>query len=454
MKFDPLINQIPDYDRFFTVDEHNQRSRQLAEKYPDTVRLRSGGKSRRGEEIPILEIGSGSRNALLFGCPHPNEPIGAMMLDALSEFLAREEKLLQELDYTWHIIKIIDVDGTRLNEGWFASGHSIENYARNFYRPPGHQQVEWTFPIQYKTMNFQSPLPETRILMDLIQSCRPDFMYSLHNSGFGGAYYYITGDSPELYPELHRIPRAFNIPLSLGEPEVPFFEHLAPAIFKLFSVRELYDHMAQHTEKDPAEILRMGAGSDEYAESFGSTYSLVTEVPYFYDSRVENEKELSITRRESLQISLDRERENLDFFHHIFELAGEYLDQESPFYPPLIETIKTGRENLKTQENWVNSDEKLERPATAAEDFDNRHARDFYRVLGLGMLNRLLAESGKKFGSPEKLVQATRETEENFSRRISELEKSLDYRVIPIKTLVGIQMLAGLSTASYIQEKR
>ncbi len=454
MNFEPLGKLIPDYSRFFTVDEHNERTLELVKKYPETVRITHEGTSRAGDKIPVLEIGSGSRHALLFGCPHPNEPIGAMMLDTLCNLLAREEGLLKELDYTWHIIKIIDVDGTRLNEGWFDKKDSIESYAENFYRPPGYKQVEWTFPVQYKTLNFQSPLPETQLLMDLIETYQPDFMYSLHNSGFGGAYYYISGDSPELYPHLHNIPKKFGVPLSLGEPEIPFFEHLAPAIFKLFSSKELYDHLAKHTDKDPAEILRMGAGSDEYAERICKTYSLVTEVPYFYDSRVEDKTELDITRKESLLANLKRQREYLSLLETILGTAGKFIDTESPFFFPINEVIETGTESLKADENWIQSDEKLNRPATAAEDFDNQNVSAFYRCLYLGMLKRLMKASREKFGSEDKVIRASKEADLAFSNQIKILNENLNYEAIPIKNLVGIQLLTGLYTAKYIQENR
>lgn len=452
MKFESLIRHIPDYKRFYTVDEHNERTHELVKQYPKTVRISQEGRSRKGEPIPVLEIGRGSRQALLFGCPHPNEPIGAMMLDCLTEFLAREEALLQELDYTWHIIKIIDVDGTRLNQGWFDDRESIASYARNFYRPPGYQQVEWTFPVCYKTLNFQSPLPETQLLMQLIETYKPDFMYSLHNSGFGGAYYYISQESPELYPLLHEVPAYFDIPLSLGEPEIPFFEHLAPAIFKLFKVTDLYDHLAQHSAEDPAKLLNMGAGSDEYAERMANTYSLVAEVPYFYDGRVTNEEEIDISRKESLQNSLNRQKEYLHFLESVMDRAGEYLDRESPFFSTMEETLQAGVKNVQAEENWLEADAKLTQKATIAQDFDNRYGKEFYRVLGLGMMQRLLRASEERFGQEELLLQARSDVESEFKRWINYLETNLEYKAIPIPTLVGIQLLAGLHTADYVQK--
>ena len=123
-------------------------------------------------------------------------------------------------------MKCIDPDGTRLNEGWFKGPFDIYTYASNFYRPAGKDQVEWTFPIEYKTLKFDSPLPETQALMELIDTAKPHFLYALHNAGFGGAYFYINRQVPSLYPELHRAIENLGIPLSQGEPEVPWAKHL------------------------------------------------------------------------------------------------------------------------------------------------------------------------------------------------------------------------------------
>ena len=64
-----------------------------------------------------------------------------MMLEYLSLRLAEDDSLRESLGYTWYLIKCIDPDGTRLNEGWFKGPFSIENYARHFYRPASFQQV-------------------------------------------------------------------------------------------------------------------------------------------------------------------------------------------------------------------------------------------------------------------------------------------------------------------------
>ena len=95
-----LLNAIPDYKEFLTLEELNASSASLAAAYPDVVSEFEMGKSTEGRPIMGLKIGEGSKNALIFGCPHPNEPIGTMLLEHFTKALAENEELRRELDYT------------------------------------------------------------------------------------------------------------------------------------------------------------------------------------------------------------------------------------------------------------------------------------------------------------------------------------------------------------------
>ncbi|CAF1526914.1 unnamed protein product, partial [Adineta steineri] len=139
--YDSLMNSVPDYSRFFTVDELINRSRNLALKRSSLVQYRGIGHSQNGETIPMLTIGNGAKSLLLYACPHPNEPIGTLLIDFLLNALFDHSELLDK--YTWHLIPCVDPDGTRLNEGWFTGPFTISNYARYFYRPRLQEQVEW-----------------------------------------------------------------------------------------------------------------------------------------------------------------------------------------------------------------------------------------------------------------------------------------------------------------------
>ncbi|HBJ80992.1 peptidase M14, partial [Pseudothermotoga sp.] len=361
-----------------------------------------------------------------------------------------DEQLRSHFDYTWYLIKVIDPDGTKLNEGWFSNPQSIKSYAGNFYRPPGYRQVEWTFPVDYKTLHFHEPLPETQTLMKIMEEEKPVFMYSLHNAGFGGVYYYISDDSPELYEDFHAIPHRFKVPLALGEPEVPYLKMLSKAIYKLSPITEEYDYLEKHAKVDPAQIIRAGASSDEYAKRVADTYSLVCEVPYYYDPRIEDISEAQMTRKEARLISWESSTKQYEFVREIFEICKNYSNEKSPFYEVLENYVEIMPEHLNAEKNWIETDPQLQRKATVAEVFDNTCVTQFYQSLMLGMLKRFVNEILENY-EDEKLSEVKKKVDGQFDKKIDYLEKNLNYRAIPIKDLVAIQLLAGLKTAEYVQ---
>ena len=106
MKLQAVLDLIPEIHEFMTPEEMDESTFALAKQYPDIVQVDQVGESTRNYPIYRLKIGSGQKKALIFGCPHPNEPIGAMMIEHLAKILCEQPALLQELDTTFHLIKI------------------------------------------------------------------------------------------------------------------------------------------------------------------------------------------------------------------------------------------------------------------------------------------------------------------------------------------------------------
>jgi len=72
--FQRVLDAVPDYEVFLTVDELDASARALAEEFPDTVTLFEAGRSRKGHPILCLKIGDGPRNdPRAMACP-PSEP--------------------------------------------------------------------------------------------------------------------------------------------------------------------------------------------------------------------------------------------------------------------------------------------------------------------------------------------------------------------------------------------
>ncbi|PWK86969.1 zinc carboxypeptidase [Lentzea atacamensis] len=207
---------VPEIDRVYTVDEANSAVDELVAEAPSVCRVRRIGTSRQGEPLRLLSVGHGARNALVIGCPHPNEPIGLLTVTHLARLIASTPDLRDGIDFAWHFIPCIDPDGTRLNEGWFAGPHTIREYHSQFYRPALRDQPEWTFPVLDERACLDRTLPETEALARVIDDLRPDFQYSLHNADFGGVFFILGKDVPGLPGDLAAAAARLGVPLSLG----------------------------------------------------------------------------------------------------------------------------------------------------------------------------------------------------------------------------------------------
>jgi hypothetical protein len=445
--FETILEETPHYKTFYSVDELNASSEKLAYEHPDKVKIFKIGRSRNGDDIKALRIGKGKKTALLFGFPHPNEPIGSMTLEYLTGRLV-EDPTLGKLDYAWFIVKCADPDGARLNEGWFKGPFTPLNYALNYYRPPGFQQIEWTFPIKYKTINWNKPIPETRALMRLMKNKKPQFMYSLHNSGFGGVYFYVSAPCKPLYAIFQDFAKKEKLPLHLGEPEAPHIKRLAKAIFKMPTSAETYEFLKKHTDKDPAKIINYGTSSDDYARRVANSFTLVCEMPYYYDPRIGDTSTSDVQRETAVLHSIKLAEERNDFINSKYsEVKASIRNQKDkkPFVDAIEDSLKRFPDTIAAQKHWAHTDPKLKRKATVAEKFDSYVISLFYNLLSFGMLYRCVKGTENE------------KTEREVLRQIQEwnkkLEKQLSYRVIPIRSLVKVQLGSALVTAEYISKK-
>lgn len=442
--FESIIEEVPNYKSFYTVDELKSSSEKLAHKYPDKVKIFEIGKSRKGEKIEAIKIGEGKESALLFGFPHPDEPIGSMTLEYLAQRLA-EESSLDKLGFTWYIVKCIDPDGARLNEGWFKGPFTPKHFALNYYRPPGYQQVEWNFPIKYKTLCWDKPIPETKALMKIIKNVKPSFMYSLHNSGFGGVYFYVSDPCKPLYRKLHNVVKKENLPLHLGEPETPFMKERAKAIFNLPPASETYDFLKKHTKKDPAKIINHGTSSDDYARRVAKTFTLVCEMPYYFDERITDTSKSDVARKDAILYGLKLAEERFNFIKQKYSQVKSSVKnypEKRPFVDEIEDYLERFPDFVASRKHWAKTDRKLNRMATIAERFDSHVVSRFYGLLSFGMLYRC-AKDTKNEKIEKEVLKKIKEWNE-------ELEKQLKYKVIPIQSLVRVQLGSALFAAEYI----
>ena len=456
---DRIMAKVPDYQTFMTVDEMDASSRRLAEAYPGVVELFEAGRSRSGHPIYCLKIGSGSENAICYGTPHPNEPIGSMLLEAFSAILAEDAEVRAALDYTWYIIKAWDVDGTRLNEPWFKGPYGIANYVRHFFRPAPTRQVDWTFPIDYKNLHFHDTIPETRAVQDLIDGLHPKFLYSLHNSAFGGVYWYVTQPFEEaFYERLRQVAAKNGLPVDLGEPEAPYIAKLSPAVYQNISQADSYDYYESYGEEHPERLCCTGDCSAVYGKEKCGAFTLLTELPYFFNPAICDLSESDMLRRDANLYALDYRKEMREFAAETMKIAWHYIDPENPF-KFAMNGFNSISDDSATRKMLLTNPE-YQKNATVAEKFSNINLQPFFSCLTLCLytrahemeLEQMEARGENKPEKKEALAKAFHLFEDMLLEKAAEAEKNLKYEIVPIQKLIRIQLESGLLVASKIRE--
>jgi hypothetical protein len=441
-----ILKQIPDYKEFMTVNELDKSSQSLADEY-ESVEFKKIGKSTEGRNISYLKVGQGTKNALLFAFPHPNEPIGSLTIEFLARFLAENPEVTKEMGYTWYLIKAIDPDGAALNEGWFKGEFSPIKYAKNYYRPAPHEQIEWTFPVKYKKLEFSDPPPETMTLMRLMEEIKPAFMYSLHNAGFCGVYWYITHEVEAMYSGFLSLANQVNLPVHKGEPEAPYIKQLHQAIFLSLGIHEAYDFYEENGVENPQKLIKSGTSSDDYLKRLtnGQGFTLVCEMPYFYDRILDNDSLSKHDRREKVLESLEYYRKAHQFLKPRFDTIKKYCDKNSRLFTAVADGVENFEKRIAPQVHHAQKSPMYEGNATKAQAFTSMISFRFYYTLRTAMAARLC-------NNKSELLQIQSELGDWVEQTIQNLLKNTNFEVIPIKKLVQVQVGSAFNAMQHLHQ--
>ena len=442
------IDTVPAYRAFAGVDELHAGLRRIAERHPEVATLRRCGSSRQGNPLWCLTIdgpADGAPEALAFGLPHPNEPIGGLTALHLAERLCADRELRERLGHRWRIVDCVDPDGLRLNEGWLRGPFTRATYARHFYRPAGRDQVEWTFPVNHEQAYFDEPIPETQALMRLIDEHRPALIASLHNSELGGAYYWLSRAEPALHPVLQQVPEHLGIPLDRGEPEAPDLTLLADAIYEATPLATLYER----TVSAGGKWLFEGGSTTWYAGRWGSLM-LVSELPYWYDARAADTTPAPVTYRAALAANAAAIADLAGLLTRTTAAVdGCLLAPGSPFWRAA--RFYAGFLDEAAPARLARSAEPAaDRPATVAEANSLELNVHEWRLRYGGILLRALrgeAAVGNVRGS---VRAALAEVEQRYAEWLAEDAEVAELEPIEIRRLVAVQYAATIAAAAHL----
>ncbi|WP_104090398.1 M14 family zinc carboxypeptidase [Arthrobacter sp. GMC3] len=440
---------LPATDIFPGVDELIERFESFAARRPDLVHRSRIGTSRLGESIPMYSFGTGTMNHLIVAGVHPNEPIGAITALHLAQSLIEDDPFLAVLDAQWHIVPCIDPDGARLNEHWFGRPDDRCFYSRHFYRPARDEQVEWSFPTDYKQAYFDNVIPESQALMRAIDQVKPDLYVALHNGEMGGVYYYLSRPVEELHGALHAIPAHLGLPLDTGEPESPHLEEYAPAIFGMGTVAEAYDFY-EALGVDPLSAVS-GSSSSEYASRHG-TLSLVAELPYWIHPDSDDQTPTDETYRALLLRTAKESKVLHRILQDLLQSAEPFLTLKTPFLTALQDFLPRFEASIEADLRRAELQAAV-RPATVAERFGREDVVHCFRLRYGGMLMRALkaeTEAGLAHPKVHKLLALALSTYVTWETMATRADNA---QAVAIQTLAGAQYAATLAGALVLQER-
>jgi len=432
---DEVLARVPEHERFLEPAELDAAFWDLVEAFPGRARRERIGSSAEGRPIDLVTVGHGSRSVLLVGVPHPNEPVGTLTALFLARLFCEDQGLSRLLDVTLHVVPVADPDGLALNAGWLARPMTLTGYACEFYRPPHHEQVEWSYPVHYATLRFPRPAPETAAVMRVMERARPEIFYSLHNSGFGGVYFYASEDRPEVFTSWRALVDRVGLPVHRGEPEVPYLEPLAPAVYRMFGSADTYEYFARTLGGDPASFIGAGTSGDDWMRGVEpESFSLVCEVPYFSTPMFSDSGSSGISRRQAILEGLDRAA----------TIAGRVADAmtslgEAPSHDRLTRSVlayveKTPKRLAAERANVVAPE--FDREATSGEACDAAWGPVFYHAVYVGEASRVAARAGN---AP--LASSLRDEVGRLDRMLT---SEAGLYALPLRRLVQCQTGAGL----------
>lgn len=447
--FPDIYGRVPEYPHLLTVDELRQRTRRLEQNHPRLVSVRVIGQSKKGEPIELVSVGRGRRSALVVAGLHPNEPIGSLTIEFLIDQLVTNPELRDRLGYTWHFIKTIDPDGMRLNEGWLKGSRMPCAYLHDFFRPALHRQAEYTFPLTEGSVTFAASPPENVAWRQALDLTRPQFLYTLHNAEYGGAFFLTSRPFPALERELQKLPGDCGVQLSaVGEPFADIEERSA-GIFSLPEPRAIIQ-AAQRRGEDAATAWPAGDSSTGYASRFGA-FCFSAEVPYWDDARVFDHSRSDVTLRQVLREHLQR----IDSGTPILERWASMLPAESETRTELLHSLKEALAGRQPQAARL-------RTALAAgkiaEDRLTVSESALYGVtLQLASLRpfAMLARLARAQGDVQAVLPAAAEAQaqDYIDDQLAAVHRLADLRIIPLRSLVGIQAVSGLMAAQLLADQ-
>jgi hypothetical protein len=281
-------------------------------------------------------------------------------------------------------------------------------------------------------------------------------MYSLHNSGFGGVYFYVSRGIGNLFDNLVNFVEKEHLPLHLGEPETPYIKKLYDGVFQMFGIQKQFDYVEAKGIENPQEFITCGTSSYDYLKRIAGeeSFTLVCEMPYFYHNSIGDTTLTEFERRDLRMQSLEYMKNISIHAKKIFRHIKKYCDKSSRIYTAVEGYIRITRPSLELEINVTKTSSMYEGKATVSQAFDLNVSSRYYILLTISMIVRLCEEAISIH--PEKEIEITKiknDLEKWVEQKIKELLTDTKFEIIPIQKLVRVQIGSAFITLDNLSKK-
>ena len=445
--FNKILNEIPTYNRFLNVDEIDNLINFIKEM--PNIKHKKIGYTVNDEPLIMLDIGENDKTALITGVPHSDEPLGSLVVTYFARWLATHPEI-NGFGWRWLLVPILERRGMRLNEGWFNMPESFAAMAKSTFREPTEDQYEWTFPIEYEDYKWTQSRPETLAIKEVLEKEKPEILCNLHHSGFTNAYYYLSEDNPDIYPELRKFATSLRIPLSDKSPDVPFGKMFSPGFYQMYGLKDYLDY---YKKKDPLVLpaLRRGACSDEWYKKNIGGFSFNCEVPMYLSHKLKDKNPSKKSYKKMIEKRYKRKKSRLEYSIKLIDKLKEYENMADPI---LINAAKKHITNAQLSlEHEKRILEKAEdKTISKAEKFENSVLEDLFDLFFLGQIWRVAESICIKGGAPNicKLMETSDLEIKSLAKSVQ--ERGAFYHV-PIRNSVKMQLGSILIITETLKNK-